>query len=135
MLNTKYCTFVCLKCCSLSRFSVCYNVRSSNDDGHMANSFGGISRITMPRHISLPPLPADSELMFEIIAFVFTSMALFLQLLNLYRTVWWLPHSYNTYAIVSKKFYYKAVIMLIHRVVISLHYTALHSTIQSTLLP
>merc|ERR1719242_300504 len=46
----------------------------------------------------LPLMPVDGPLAFEIIIFLFTSVSLFLQNLHLYRSVWWLPHSYNATA-------------------------------------
>lgn len=53
----------------------------------------------MPKHVPIPDIPADSELLFELITLIYTAMALGLQYLNLYRTVWWLPHSHVKYAI------------------------------------
>ena len=46
----------------------------------------------------LPLMPVDGPLAFEVIIFVFTAVSLFLQNLHLYRSVWWLPHSYNATA-------------------------------------
>lgn len=40
-------------------------------------------------------------LLFEAMTFVFTLVATGLQFLNLYRTAWWLPHSYTNQAMVS----------------------------------
>ncbi|CAH2084490.1 unnamed protein product [Euphydryas editha] len=51
-----------------------------------------------PKHIPFPYIPQDGELLFEIMNFVFTLVATGLQFLNLYRTMWWLPHSYTTQA-------------------------------------
>ncbi|XP_026496227.1 transmembrane protein 39A [Vanessa tameamea] len=51
-----------------------------------------------PKHIPFPYIPQDGELLFEIMNFVFTLVAMCLQFLNLYRTMWWLPHSYTTQA-------------------------------------
>lgn len=48
----------------------------------------------------LPLLSLDGNLTFEIIIFAFMNVALFLQYLHLYRSVWWLPHSYNSNAVV-----------------------------------
>lgn len=52
----------------------------------------------MFRHVLLPQLPVQSELMFELIISVFVSASLGMQYLNLYHTVWWLPHSHFNYA-------------------------------------
>lgn len=43
----------------------------------------------------LPIMPRDGPLLFEIVMFCFVGVALMLQYLHLYRSVWWLPHSYN----------------------------------------
>ena len=43
----------------------------------------------------LPLMPMDGPLAFEIVMFAFISVSLLLQYLHLYRSVWWLPHSYN----------------------------------------
>ena len=48
----------------------------------------------------LPLMPTDGALTFEIIIFGFMFVSLLLQYLNLYRSVWWLPHSYNNNAVV-----------------------------------
>lgn len=57
--------------------------------------------ILQPKHIPFPYIPQDSELLFEIMNFIFTLVATGLQFLNLYRTAWWLPQSYNNQAMVS----------------------------------
>ncbi|KPI95873.1 Transmembrane protein 39A [Papilio xuthus] len=54
--------------------------------------------VQQPKHIPFPYIPQDSELLFEIMNFVFTLVAAGLQFLNLYRTAWWLPHSYTNQA-------------------------------------
>ncbi|XP_045449823.1 transmembrane protein 39A [Melitaea cinxia] len=51
-----------------------------------------------PKHIPFPYIPQDGDLLFESMNFVFTLVATGLQFLNLYRTMWWLPHSYSTQA-------------------------------------
>lgn len=54
--------------------------------------------VIAPKHIQLPRLPPESELMFEaqtLLLFIICSAT---QYLNLYRTVWWLPQSHiNTF--------------------------------------
>lgn len=54
-----------------------------------------------PKHIPFPYIPQDGTLLFEAMTFVFTLVATGLQFLNLYRTAWWLPHSYTNQAMVS----------------------------------
>ncbi|PZC78189.1 transmembrane protein 39A [Helicoverpa armigera] len=51
-----------------------------------------------PKHIPFPYIPQDGTLLFEAMTFVFTLVATGLQFLNLYRTAWWLPHSYTNQA-------------------------------------
>ena len=46
-------------------------------------------------------MPIDGAMTFQIIIFSFMTVSLLLQYLNLYRSVWWLPHSYNNNAMVS----------------------------------
>ncbi|KAM3957072.1 transmembrane protein 39A [Aphomia sociella] len=51
-----------------------------------------------PKHIPFPYIPQDGTFLFEAMTFVFTLVATGLQFLNLYRTAWWLPHSYTNQA-------------------------------------
>ncbi|XP_041980230.1 transmembrane protein 39A [Aricia agestis] len=51
-----------------------------------------------PKHIPFPYIPQDGVLLFEIMTFAFTVVATGLQLLNVYRTVWWLPNSLTSEA-------------------------------------
>ena len=54
----------------------------------------------------IPAIPHDGPLQFEIFIFVYSMVALLLQYLHLYKSVWWLPHSYNAYAMVRKNIYH-----------------------------
>lgn len=56
---------------------------------------------TSPKHFPFPNTPVDDDLFFEILMFFFTVISGGLQFLHLYRTVWWLPHSYTKQAMVS----------------------------------
>ncbi|CAH2269004.1 jg16028 [Pararge aegeria aegeria] len=49
-----------------------------------------------PKHIPFPNIPQDGEVLFEIMSFIFTIVAMGLQFLNLYRTMWWLPYSFTS---------------------------------------
>lgn len=51
-----------------------------------------------PKHIPFPYIPQDGAFLFEAMTFIFTLVATGLQFLNLYRTAWWLPHSYTNQA-------------------------------------
>ena len=53
-----------------------------------------------PKHAHIPDIALDSNLLFEAMVFVFCVMALGMQYINLYKTVWWLPHSNANYALV-----------------------------------
>ncbi|KAG8228819.1 hypothetical protein J437_LFUL008315 [Ladona fulva] len=55
-------------------------------------------RAISPKHIPIPNIPQDSDMIFEVLMFAYTGIASFLQFLHLYRSVWWLPQSYNRYA-------------------------------------
>lgn len=52
-----------------------------------------------PKHFPFPNIMSDNELVFEFLISVFSICAGGLQLLHLYRTVWWLPHSYTNQAV------------------------------------
>lgn len=74
----------------------------SPDENHRSKSpgqpiDGTTSRVLAPKHIPVPNVPQDGNIMFEVIMFVFTGTTSFLQFLHLYRTVWWLPQSYTRY--------------------------------------
>lgn len=80
-----------------------------NDLNNMKYSSVGTSLPTMepppaPKHMPYPNTPVDSDLFFEIVMFVFTTVAAGLQFLQIYRSVWWLPHAYTHHAVVSTFF-------------------------------
>lgn len=54
-----------------------------------------------PKHYPFPNIPIDDDIFFEFLMCFFTIMSASLQYLHLYRTVWWLPHSYTNQAVVS----------------------------------
>lgn len=54
-----------------------------------------------PKHIPFPDVPQNSELLNEFIMFAYTTVAASMQFLHLYRTVWWLPESHSSHALVS----------------------------------
>ncbi|KAI1700666.1 putative transmembrane protein domain-containing protein [Ditylenchus destructor] len=60
------------------------------------NQFYGI---TVSQHKPWPDLPQNqSKLFFECTLFLYSVLALFLQYLNLYKTLWWLPKSHWHYS-------------------------------------
>jgi hypothetical protein len=51
--------------------------------------------VVVPRYTDIP---TDSNLFFELLLFIYCVVALGLQYINIYRTIWWIPNSYNNYA-------------------------------------
>ncbi|CAG2167609.1 unnamed protein product [Oppiella nova] len=51
-----------------------------------------------PKHINLPKLWSENELLFELQSMVVFIISMTTQYLNLYRTVWWLPQSHTNIA-------------------------------------
>lgn len=78
-----------------------------NNADEKKNNLGdqlSIGRTLAPKHVPIPTIPADGQLLFEALSLGTSLVAASLQLLNLYRTVWWLPQSYNEYSMVSLDF-------------------------------
>lgn len=73
-------------------------IGSSVDDKKIDEIYGGKS--LAPKHVPIPIVPVDGQLTFEALSLAISIVAACLQLLNLYRTVWWLPYSYNNYSMV-----------------------------------
>jgi len=48
------------------------------------------------RHIRIPPIPRESSIVFELILCLHAALFSGLQFVHLYRTVWWLPQSFNS---------------------------------------
>uniref|UniRef100_A0A8D0HM70 Transmembrane protein 39A n=1 Tax=Sphenodon punctatus TaxID=8508 RepID=A0A8D0HM70_SPHPU len=46
------------------------------------------------RHCRIPDLPLDGSLLFEFLFFVYLLVALFIQYINIYKTVWWYPYNH-----------------------------------------
>ncbi|XP_017889783.1 transmembrane protein 39A isoform X1 [Ceratina calcarata] len=69
----------------------------SSADDKKSEELCGIKTL-VPKHVPIPAVPVESHLMFEALSMVVSIIAAFLQMVNLYRTVWWLPHSYNNYS-------------------------------------
>lgn len=60
----------------------------------------GLEQPIAPKHFPFPNIPVDNDFMFEIMMFFYNVVACGLQFLHLYRSVWWLPHSYTDQAMV-----------------------------------
>ncbi|XP_053972657.1 transmembrane protein 39A isoform X2 [Hylaeus anthracinus] len=66
-------------------------------DDKKTDEFCGLKTL-IPKHVPIPVVPIDGHLTFEALSLIVSIIAASLQMLNLYRTVWWLPHSYNNYS-------------------------------------
>jgi len=81
------------------------NMVASSNKPMMGGSASGkkddsdLGQMSYPQPVPIPDIPHDSPLTFEMTMFCYTSIALLLQYLNLYRTIWWLPHSYTNQAV------------------------------------
>lgn len=53
----------------------------------------------LPKHAHIPWIPADTNLSFELMMYIFGFIVMCLQYINLYKTVWWLPHSHANYGL------------------------------------
>ncbi|XP_064817991.1 transmembrane protein 39A-like [Oncorhynchus masou masou] len=68
--------------------------RSSNCVGLSAPPLSALITPEPVRHYRIPDLPLDSCLLFEFLLFLYLLVALFVQYINIYRTVWWYPYSH-----------------------------------------
>ncbi|XP_055856700.1 transmembrane protein 39A [Episyrphus balteatus] len=53
----------------------------------------------MPKHIPFPEIPSSSELLNELVMFLFILFGAGMQFLHIYRTVWWIPDSHTNHTI------------------------------------
>lgn len=66
------------------------------------------SGVIISQHPAWPDMQfTQGELFFECTLFLYSVLALFLQYLNIYKTLWWLPKSYWHYSMVSCRSYVK----------------------------
>lgn len=86
------------------------------------NGNGIPSCLPQPKHIRFPDVPYSSELVNELMIFMYTMIATAMQFLHLYRTVWWLPESNTSQTMVIQCLYFKhfetSDILLIHIVLL-----------------
>ena len=75
-------------------------VSSHAGDEREPNLIPLASMVVLPKHVVLPEIPMDGNLHFEIILYLLGIVVMGLQYVNLYKTVWWLPHSHANYALV-----------------------------------
>lgn len=60
----------------------------------------GLEQPLSPKHFPFPNTPIEYEFTFEVMMFFYNMVTCSLQFLHLYRSVWWLPHSYTNHAMV-----------------------------------
>ncbi|XP_055318078.1 transmembrane protein 39A [Sitodiplosis mosellana] len=68
-------------------------LQTSKFEHELSNGNGFTSYPMQPKHIRFPDVPYSSELVNELMIFLYTMIATAMQFLHLYRTVWWLPES------------------------------------------
>ncbi|KAJ8314441.1 hypothetical protein KUTeg_006591 [Tegillarca granosa] len=73
------------------------NVKNVN--GREPNMIPLASMVVLPKHSHLPEIPGNSNMSFEAMMYMFGVIVMGLQYINLYKTVWWLPHSHANYAL------------------------------------
>ena len=72
----------------------------SNRYSSLAPTLPGLDHPIAPKHYPFPNIPVDGDLLFEFMMYFFTVFAAGLQFLHMYRSVWWLQHSYTNQAVV-----------------------------------
>ncbi|XP_014208649.1 transmembrane protein 39A [Copidosoma floridanum] len=76
----------------------CYNNVDDKRNHNNMNEQINVGRTLAPKHIPVPSVPFDGQIHFEALSLATSLVVAALQLLNLYKTIWWLPHSYNDYS-------------------------------------
>ena len=103
-------------------FTITLLICFSECDGAFPSSSSPLSEhskqaLILCHTLAQPDFPQDGQTIFEVlrlkvrffssprsiqvIVFCYSMVAMLMQMLHLYRTVFWLPHSYNTSAVVS----------------------------------
>uniref|UniRef100_A0A182NSZ0 Transmembrane protein 39A n=1 Tax=Anopheles dirus TaxID=7168 RepID=A0A182NSZ0_9DIPT len=72
---------------------------ANNQQDSNGEEDGSTMYTPFPKHVPYPNVEKSSELMNELFLFCFTIIASATQFLHLYRSVWWLPNSYNRQAV------------------------------------
>ncbi|KAJ8675443.1 hypothetical protein QAD02_011229 [Eretmocerus hayati] len=84
---------------SVSTTNSCLNSGVCNvDEKRNLGEHMSLGRPLAPKHVPIPTIPVDGQILFEAVSMGTSIVAASLQLLNLYKTVWWLPQSYNEYS-------------------------------------
>ncbi|XP_023663792.1 transmembrane protein 39A-like isoform X1 [Paramormyrops kingsleyae] len=69
--------------------------RSSTSVGLSAPPLTALISPEPVRHARIPELPIDSSVLFEFMLFLYLLVVLFVQYINIYKTVWWYPYSHS----------------------------------------
>nr|CAH7746110.1 unnamed protein product [Callosobruchus chinensis] len=67
--------------------------------GASVPSLPALEQPLAPKHFPFPSVPHDDEITFEALHWFFIVGSAGFQFLHLYRSVWWLPHSFNKQAV------------------------------------
>ncbi|CAH1961422.1 unnamed protein product [Acanthoscelides obtectus] len=67
--------------------------------GATVPSLPALEQPLAPKHFPFPNTPHDDEIMFEALHWFFVVGSAGFQFLHLYRSVWWLPYSFNKQAL------------------------------------
>lgn len=82
-------------------------LQSSKFEHELVNNGNGFTSYPLqPKHIRFPDVPYSSEIVNELMIFVYTMIATAMQFLHLYRTVWWLPESNTSQTMVNSNYEY-----------------------------
>jgi len=82
-----------------------FSMRGGNTAATSTVTPGATPGVVAPRHVQLPDIPVDNNVLFELLVFMYSALVLGLQYINLYKTVWWLPHSSAHYGLVRCTFF------------------------------
>ncbi|XP_074643554.1 transmembrane protein 39A-like [Tubulanus polymorphus] len=75
----------------------CLSPGQGVDDKGMGFPFASV--VIQPKHAHFPDIPIECNLYFESLLFLYGLIAMALQYVNLYRTVWWLPLSHASFGL------------------------------------
>ncbi|XP_045195546.2 transmembrane protein 39A-like isoform X2 [Mercenaria mercenaria] len=75
------------------------NSNSGHSDDRENNMVPLATMAVLPKHAHIPEIPGDTNVSFEVMLYIFGFIVMCLQYINLYKTVWWLPHSHANYAL------------------------------------
>uniref|UniRef100_A0A8D8RFX7 Transmembrane protein 39A n=1 Tax=Cacopsylla melanoneura TaxID=428564 RepID=A0A8D8RFX7_9HEMI len=81
--------------------------------------YEGLTKVLVPKHPPMLNMPATSRFVFELGFIMFCLIVMGLQLVNIYKTVWWLENSFQTYTmhfyLINTNVLYLCIILLSQR--------------------